>query len=126
MRGAQFVFGTVWAYAKLREVGMRKNARIDWWDNITFAVGPVSVLIGLTYGLMPHGGQAMGWAAVPACSGSHPRLLVQKLVRCSPISVLVVRHLDVTITKSWRCTRAHHDAHRFEHRVLTPSAADVA
>ena len=34
------VFGTVWAYLKLREVGSRKKARIDWWGNITFGVGP--------------------------------------------------------------------------------------
>jgi MFS family permease len=55
------VFGTIWAYAKLREVGMRKKARIDWWGNVTFGAGLVLVLVGLTYGLMPHGGAAMGW-----------------------------------------------------------------
>src|SRR5262249_52867801 len=46
---------------KLREVGIQKKARIDWWGNITFGVGLVMVLIGLTYGLMPHAGQSMGW-----------------------------------------------------------------
>ncbi len=55
------VFGTVWAYLKLREVGLRKKASIDWWGNITFGVGLVMVLIGLTYGLLPHAGAAMGW-----------------------------------------------------------------
>jgi MFS family permease len=55
------VFGTVWAYLKLREVGIRTKARIDWWGNITFGVGLVMILIGLTYGLMPHHGQSMGW-----------------------------------------------------------------
>jgi MFS family permease len=54
-------FGTVWAYLKLKEVGHRSPARIDWWGNITFGVGLVMILIGLTYGLMPHGGQTMGW-----------------------------------------------------------------
>ncbi|HEX4493578.1 MAG TPA: MFS transporter [Acidimicrobiia bacterium] len=55
------VFGTVWAYLKLREVGMKKRSRIDWWGNATFGVGLVLMLIGLTYGLLPHGGHNMGW-----------------------------------------------------------------
>jgi MFS family permease len=55
------VFGTVWAYMKLREVGTTRRARIDWWGNLTFAVGLVMILIGLTYGLMPNGGHSMGW-----------------------------------------------------------------
>ena len=55
------VFGTVWAYLKLRELGTRKAARIDWWGNVTFGVGLVMILVGLTYGLIPHGGHTMGW-----------------------------------------------------------------
>jgi MFS family permease len=55
------VFGTVWAYRSLREVGVTKKSRIDWWGNVTFGVGLVLVLIGLTYGILPHGGQSMGW-----------------------------------------------------------------
>src|SRR3954468_18524133 len=30
------LFGTVWAYMKLRELGARQHARLDWWGNITF------------------------------------------------------------------------------------------
>ena len=37
------VFGTVWAYLKLREIGTVKQGRIDWWGNITFAAGLVMV-----------------------------------------------------------------------------------
>jgi MFS family permease len=55
------LFGTVWAYLKLREIGVQKRARIDWWGNLTFGIGLVLVLIGLTYGLLPHGGHNMGW-----------------------------------------------------------------
>ncbi len=55
------VFGTVWAYLKLRELGTKKAARIDWWGNATFGVGLVMILVGLTYGLIPHGGHTMGW-----------------------------------------------------------------
>ena len=55
------VFGTVWAYHKLRETAERHPASIDWWGNITFAVGLGAVLIAITYGIQPYGGHAMGW-----------------------------------------------------------------
>jgi MFS family permease len=54
-------FGTAWAYLKLRELGVRTKARIDWWGNITFGIGLVMILIGLTYGLLPHGRHSQGW-----------------------------------------------------------------
>ncbi|HEY1279687.1 MAG TPA: MFS transporter [Acidimicrobiales bacterium] len=57
------IFGTVWAYRKLREVGARKAARIDWLGNITFAVGLVALLTGITYGIQPYGGHTMGWTS---------------------------------------------------------------
>ncbi len=56
------VFGTVWAYHKLRETAERHPARIDWWGNVTFAVGLGAVLIAITYGIQPHGGHTMGWS----------------------------------------------------------------
>lgn len=55
------VFGTIWAYMKLVELGTKKKARIDWWGNLTFAAGLIMVLVGITYGLQPYGGHAMGW-----------------------------------------------------------------
>ncbi|MCD2188861.1 MFS transporter [Actinomycetospora soli] len=57
------VFGTIWAYLKLREVGERHEARIDWWGNVTFAVGLIAVLMGITYGIQPYGGHVMGWTS---------------------------------------------------------------
>jgi MFS family permease len=57
------IFGTVWAYAKLRETSQRVLARIDWWGNVTFAVGLISVLVGITYGIQPYGGHTMGWTS---------------------------------------------------------------
>ena len=57
------VFGTVWAYLKLREVGARRQARMDWWGNVTFALGLILVLIGITYGIQPYGGHSMGWTS---------------------------------------------------------------
>ena len=55
------VFGTIWAYHKLRDTGERYPGRIDWWGNITFAVGLSAILIGVTNGIKPYGGHAMGW-----------------------------------------------------------------
>ena len=55
------IYGTVWAYLRLRDNGERHRARIDWWGNITFAVGLSAVLIGVTYGIQPYGGHTMGW-----------------------------------------------------------------
>jgi MFS family permease len=55
------VFGTFWAYIKLHDTGVRKKAKIDWWGNLTFAIGLIAVLVGITYGLQPYGGRTMGW-----------------------------------------------------------------
>ena len=55
------VFGTIWAYRRLRDDGVRHRGRIDWWGNITFAVGLSSVLIAITSGIQPHGGHPTGW-----------------------------------------------------------------
>ncbi len=57
------LFGTVWAYAKLRETRPRRPARLDWWGNVTFAVGLVAVLVGITYGIQPYAGHTMGWTS---------------------------------------------------------------
>src|SRR5438270_2411745 len=57
------LFGTVWAYLKLRETGQRMAARIDWWGNVTFGVGLVMVLVAITYGIQPYGGHTMGWTS---------------------------------------------------------------
>ncbi|MDB5075973.1 MAG: major facilitator superfamily 1, partial [Chloroflexi bacterium] len=55
------IYGTVWAYHKLRDTGHLGGGRIDWWGNMTFAVGLSAVLIAITYGIQPYGGHAMGW-----------------------------------------------------------------
>ncbi|EHN12627.1 major facilitator superfamily MFS_1 [Patulibacter medicamentivorans] len=57
------VFGTYWAYAKLRDQGLRRHARMDWWGNATFAIGLVAVMIGITYGIQPYGSHDMGWTS---------------------------------------------------------------
>lgn len=55
------LIGTVWAYRSLHETGVRRPAKMDWWGNITFAVGLTALLAGITYGIQPYGGHTMGW-----------------------------------------------------------------
>jgi MFS family permease len=55
------ILGTVWAYLMLEERGVRSPSKIDWWGNLTFAVGLIAVLVGITYGILPYGGHDMGW-----------------------------------------------------------------
>src|SRR6202451_1989221 len=55
------VFGTLWAYLKLRDNGVRIQAKIDWLGNVTFAIGLISLLTGIVYSLLPYGGHPTGW-----------------------------------------------------------------
>jgi len=55
------VLGTIWSYLKLKELGVRKPAKLDWLGNLTFAAGLIAVLVGITYGIQPYGGHTMGW-----------------------------------------------------------------
>jgi MFS family permease len=55
------LFGTVWAYFMLQERGVRVKAKIDWLGNVTFAIGLIAVLVGITYGILPYGHHNMGW-----------------------------------------------------------------
>lgn len=57
------VFGTVWAYRKLHDLSARRDAHIDVWGNVTFAVGLIAIMCGITYGIQPYGGHTMGWTA---------------------------------------------------------------
>jgi EmrB/QacA subfamily drug resistance transporter len=55
------IFGTVWAYLKLHETSQRQPAHSDWWGNLTFGVGLISVLVAITYGIQPYHEHTMGW-----------------------------------------------------------------
>ena len=58
------VFGTIWAYAKLREISIRApNQHLDIPGNIAFAAGLTLLLVGVTYGLLPYGGSVTGWSS---------------------------------------------------------------
>jgi MFS family permease len=58
------VGGTIWAYLKLHDIGeIRKGQRVDYLGNVTFGVGLTVLLVAVTYGLLPYGGQSMGWSS---------------------------------------------------------------
>jgi MFS family permease len=57
------LFGTVWAYLKLEERSEPRPAAIDWWGNVTFALGLVLVMVAITYGIRPYGGSPTGWGS---------------------------------------------------------------
>ena len=72
------LFGTVWAYLKLREVGRRQRAHIDVGGNLLFALALVALMVGITYGIQPYGGHSMGWTSpfVFGCLAGGVALLV--------------------------------------------------
>jgi len=64
------VGGTLWAYLKLHDIGeIRRGQRIDYLGNTTFGVGLTLLLVAVTYGLLPYGGQSMGWSSPWVWSG---------------------------------------------------------
>src|SRR4051812_13505468 len=72
------LFGTVWAYARLRELNTPRPEPTDWWGNVTFAVGLILIMVAVTYGIRPAGGAPTGWASA--------RVLI--LVGCSVASLV--------------------------------------
>ena len=60
------LFGTVWAYMKLKELSTPRPAAIDWWGNVTFALGLILAMVAVTYGIRPYGGSPTGWGS-PRC-----------------------------------------------------------
>ena len=58
------IVGTIWAYrSAARDRRSGSAARIDWWGNLTFAVGAGLLLVSITYGIQPYGGHTMGWTS---------------------------------------------------------------
>src|SRR6476620_9453126 len=57
------LFGTVWAYLKLEERSVPRRAPIDWWGNVTFALGLVLVMVAVTYGIRPANDHPTGWTS---------------------------------------------------------------
>lgn len=57
------VLGTIWSYWKLKSLGERTPAPIDWAGNTAFAIGLGLLLTGITYGILPYGNHLTGWTA---------------------------------------------------------------
>ncbi|MCL6562357.1 MAG: MFS transporter [Firmicutes bacterium] len=56
------ILGTIWAYLALKEApGPRPPLHLDWAGNLTFGVGLLALLLGLTYSILPYGSSATGW-----------------------------------------------------------------
>ncbi len=57
------LFGTAWAYLRLRELNTPNPAPMDWPGNLTFAIGLVLVMTAVTYGIRPAAGHPTGWGS---------------------------------------------------------------
>ncbi len=56
------VVGTVWAYLALHEIAsIRKGQKLDILGNITFAISLTTILLSLTFGILPYGTASTGW-----------------------------------------------------------------
>ena len=55
------LFATIWGYFSLHEIERGSGGKIDWAGNVTFAVGLILVMVGITYGIEPYGHHPMGW-----------------------------------------------------------------
>jgi MFS family permease len=54
--------GTYWAFKNLQETASRRSGvKVDWWGNLTLAVGLTALLAAITYGIQPYGGHTEGW-----------------------------------------------------------------
>jgi EmrB/QacA subfamily drug resistance transporter len=76
------LFGTVWAYLKLEERSVPRPASIDWWGNVTFALGLVLAMVAVTYGIRPYGGSPTGWGS--------PRVLILLAAAATSLVAFVV------------------------------------
>jgi MFS family permease len=56
------ILGTLWGFRSLHDTGARRRSTMDWWGNLTFAVGLTSLLVAITYGIQPYGDHPTGWS----------------------------------------------------------------
>src|SRR6185437_2035815 len=88
------IAGTIWSYASLKETARRQRVRIDWWGNITFAVGLTALLAAITYGIQPYGGRTEGWTNPLVLAGLIGGALL--LVACVIVETEVARSTNAT------------------------------
>ena len=83
------LFGTVWAYLKLEERSKPRRGSIDWWGNLTFALGLVLMMVAITYGIRPYGGSPTGWGS--------PRVLI--LLACAVASLVAFVMIELRVAE---------------------------
>ena len=83
------LFGTVWAYLKLEERSKPRRGSIDWWGNLTFALGMVLMMVAITYGIRPYGGSPTGWGS--------PRVLI--LLACAVASLVAFVMIELRVAE---------------------------
>ncbi|MDQ0473375.1 MFS transporter [Labrys wisconsinensis] len=66
------IVGTVWSFVSLRDRRLPQPGRLDWFGNISFALGLVLVLTGITDGIQPVGGAVMAWGS--------PKVLIELIL----------------------------------------------
>ncbi|HKF78039.1 MAG TPA: MFS transporter [Candidatus Dormibacteraeota bacterium] len=76
------VVGSIWAFRALREIGVHEVQPPDWLGNVTFALGLLALVFGLTEALMPFGASSMGW--------SNPTVLASLALGVLLLSVFVL------------------------------------
>jgi MFS family permease len=78
------LFGTLWAYRRLRELSTPRPGPMDWAGNVTFALGLVLAMVAVTYGIRPAGAAATGWGSA--------KVLI--LLGCSIVSLVVFVRIE--------------------------------
>src|SRR5258708_31624468 len=73
----------------LHDIGVRKHAKMDWWGNLLFAVGLISILVGITYGLQPYGGHPVGWT----------RPLVFGMLFCGLLLLIIFLYVETQVAE---------------------------
>lgn len=57
------ILGTVWSFLKLKEISVKAiDTKFDILGNAVFIASITSILLAVTYGLMPYGSSPMGWS----------------------------------------------------------------
>ena len=78
------LFATIWGYFSLHEIARGSGGKIDWAGNVTFAIGLILVMVGITYGIEPYGHHPDGVDESDRADRARPR-------RRLPLPVLLDR-----------------------------------
>jgi MFS family permease len=82
------LFGTIWAYMKLEERSEPHKTKVDWWGNLTFALGLILIMVSVTHGIRPYGTHATGWTSPTVLA------LLAGAVVCMAAFVFVERRVE--------------------------------